>query len=132
MSDNLAVHAGTIMIGDLSVNRIGLGTNRITDTDEAKHLLKAAVDFGVNFIDTAHRYTGGVSESVIGATLSPYKNGLVIATKGGLTSEGPSSSPEALRSNLEDSLRRLKTIVLIFISCTELILECLSRIVLAP
>jgi pyridoxine 4-dehydrogenase len=109
MSENIAAKAGTIMIGDLNVNRIGLGTNRITDSEEAQILLRSAIDYGVNFIDTAHRYTNGVSETVIGNTLSPYSNGLVIATKGGLTSDGPSSSPEALRSHLEDSLARLKT-----------------------
>jgi pyridoxine 4-dehydrogenase len=97
-----------ITIGDLVVNRLGLGTNRISDTPESAALLRRAVELGVNFIDTAHRYAGGASETTIGKTLAPYKSGLVIATKGGLTPEGPSGSPKALRQDLEDSLTRLR------------------------
>ncbi len=109
-----ASQAGTIKIGDMTVHRIGLGTNRITDTSEARALLHKAVELGVNFIDTAHRYTNGASEMMIGKTLAPYENGLVIATKGGLTHEGPAASPEQLRADLEDSLERLK------LSCVDL------------
>jgi pyridoxine 4-dehydrogenase len=103
-----ASKAGTIKIGDMTVNRIGLGTNRITDTPDAEALLHRAVELGVNFIDTAHRYTGGASETMIGKTLAPYEDGLVIATKGGLTNGGPAASPDQLRKDLEDSLERLK------------------------
>lgn len=106
-----AAKAGTVLIGDLSVNRLGLGTNRIHDDSQGQALLKRAVELGINFIDTAHRYTGGESEIAIGNALSPYKNGLVIATKGGM---GNGASPEQLRSELEESLRRLKT------SCIDL------------
>jgi pyridoxine 4-dehydrogenase len=109
MGENMASNAGTVKIGDLKVNRIGLGTNRIIDNDESRDLLKAAVDLGISFIDTAHRYTDGVSETIIGNTLSPYPDGVVIATKGGLTADGPQGSPKALRRHLEDSLLRLKT-----------------------
>jgi pyridoxine 4-dehydrogenase len=100
--------AGTITVGDMVVNRIGLGTNRITDTPEARSLLLKAIEYGVNFIDTAHRYTMGVSETVIGDMLAPYKNGIVVATKGGLTPDGPAASPEELRSDIADSLKRLR------------------------
>src|SRR5665213_3453511 len=99
-----AKEAGTIKIGDLSVNRLGLGTNRLTDTDENRHLLTTAIELDVNFIDTAHRYTGGNSEIAIGNTLSPYQDGLVITTKGGWND----TRPEQLRDLVEESLRRLK------------------------
>jgi pyridoxine 4-dehydrogenase len=98
-----------LTIADMTVSRIGLGTNRITDTPAARQLLMHAVERGVNFIDTAHRYTNGASETAIGATFSNRPRGLVIATKGGLTPVGPSGSPSHLRTDLEDSLRRLRT-----------------------
>jgi pyridoxine 4-dehydrogenase len=109
MSDtNLAALAGTIKIGDLTVNRIGLGTNRITDNSESQELLLHAVELGVNFIDTAHRYGEGASEITIGRTLYPYKPGLIIATKGGFNYDGAEGSESALQKDLEDSLDRLK------------------------
>jgi pyridoxine 4-dehydrogenase len=105
MDDVSASQAGTIKIGDLVVNRLGLGTNRIHDDEAAYTLLRSAVDLGVNFIDTAHRYTGGESEKAIGNGLSPYEDGLVIATKGGM--EG--ASREKLESELHQSLTSLQT-----------------------
>jgi aryl-alcohol dehydrogenase-like predicted oxidoreductase len=105
---NLAAAAGQVKIGDLTVNRLGLGTNRISDTTESQALLGRAVELGVNFIDTAHRYGGGASEITIGKTLAPYA-GLVITTKGGFDYEGESGSPAVLRQHLEESLKRLKT-----------------------
>lgn len=99
-----AANAGTINIGDLTVNRLGLGTNRITDTEPAYRLLGRAVELGVNFIDTAWRYQNGESETAIGNALAPYSQGLVIATKGGWNDD----RPEALRGFVEESLRRLK------------------------
>jgi pyridoxine 4-dehydrogenase len=103
MADISAAAAGTIMIGDLTVNRIGLGTNRITNTPQARDLLKVAVEHGINFIDTAYRYGSGASETTIGETLAPY-DGVVVATKGGWEE----SKPGELREELETSLRRLK------------------------
>jgi pyridoxine 4-dehydrogenase len=100
-----AARAGTVRIGDKSVNRIGLGTNRITDTPGAHALLERAVELGVNFIDTARVYKDGASETTIGNTLAPYPTGLVVATKGGQTD----TLPEQLRDQLEGSLRRLQT-----------------------
>jgi aryl-alcohol dehydrogenase-like predicted oxidoreductase len=59
------------------------------DVDEAKRVLKRAVELGVNFIDTADSYGPAVSERLIGEALSPFPKGLVVATKGGLTRQGP-------------------------------------------
>ena len=84
--------------GDLEVNRLGFGAMRITgegvwgppkDPEAARKVLKKAVELGVNFIDTADAYGPDVSEHLIGEALSPYAKGLVIATKGGLTRQGP-------------------------------------------
>lgn len=106
---SLAAKAGKIKLGSLSVNRLGLGTNRISDTAESRELLLKAVELGIDFIDTAHRYSGGASETMIGTTLAPYPDGLVIASKGGVGPDGPSGSYEALKQDLEESLKRLKT-----------------------
>lgn len=110
------------IVGDLTVNRLGYGAMRITgkgiwgppkDKAEAIRVLQKAVELGVDFIDTADSYGPNVSEELIAEALYPYKNGLVIATKGGLTRTGPdqwpiNSSPEHLKEALEGSLKRLK------------------------
>lgn len=112
--------AGTITLGDLTVNRLGFGAMRITgpgiwgepeDHDNAVAVLKRAVELGVNFIDTADAYGPEVSENLIREALHPY-DGVVIATKGGLTRSGPDQwspdgSPEHLREALDASLKRL-------------------------
>jgi aryl-alcohol dehydrogenase-like predicted oxidoreductase len=117
-----AAAAGTVEIGDLAVNRMGFGAMRISgqgiwgepaDRDEAKRVLSRALELGVDFIDTANSYGPEVSETLIAETLHPYPDGLVIATKGGLTRPGPGEwvrdgRPEALREALEGSLRRLR------------------------
>lgn len=118
-----AAMAGTIDVGgDLTVNRLGFGAMRITgdgiwgppkDVDEAKAVLRRAVELGVNFIDTADSYGPHVSEELIGETLHPYPEDLVIATKGGLERTGPgqwptNGRPDHLREACEGSLRRLK------------------------
>jgi aryl-alcohol dehydrogenase-like predicted oxidoreductase len=59
----------------------------------------------VNFVDTAHLYNGGESESTIGAELAPFADGLVVATKGGYH---PGGGPEGLRAELEQSFERLR------------------------
>ena len=108
--------------GDLEVNRLGFGAMRITgegiwgppkDVEGAKAVLRKAVELGVNFIDTADAYGPQVSEQLIGEALSPYKKGVVVATKGGLTRQGPNKwlpvgRPEYLRQEVELSLRALK------------------------
>ncbi len=126
MSEWKAVHAGmagTIDVGgDLTANRLGFGAMRITgdgiwgepaDRDEAKAVLRRAIELGVNFIDTADSYGPHVSEELISETLSPYPNDLVIATKGGLERTGPgqwpaNGRPEHLIAACDASLRRLK------------------------
>ncbi|WP_433615144.1 aldo/keto reductase [Dactylosporangium sp. CA-139114] len=118
-----AANAGTIDVGgDLTVNRLGFGAMRITgdgiwgpprDREEAKRVLRRAVELGVNFIDTADSYGPDVSEEIIAEALHPYADDLVIATKGGLTRSGPNEwapdgRPEHLREALEGSLRKLR------------------------
>jgi pyridoxine 4-dehydrogenase len=96
-----------VRLGDTEVARIGLGTNRLTNTPENVAFLKAAVAAGLSHVDTAHTYTGGGSEETIGAALSPVPAGCVVATKGGFRpGEG---HPEALQAQIEESLRRLRT-----------------------
>ena len=118
-----AAEGGTFSLGgDLSVNRLGYGAMRLTgqgvwgepkDPEAAKTLLRRAVELGVNFIDTADSYGPEVSERHIGEALSPYADGVVIATKGGLTRQGPNrwmpvGRPEYLAQQVEMSLRHLK------------------------
>jgi pyridoxine 4-dehydrogenase len=118
-----AAASGTFSIGgDLSIHRLGFGAMRVTgagvwgepkDRDEAKRVLKRLPDLGVNFIDTADAYGPEVSENLIAEALHPYPAGLVIATKGGFTRQGPNQwtivgRPEYLRQCVEMSLRRLK------------------------
>ena len=108
--------------GDLSVNRLGFGAMRITgqgiwgwppDRENAKKVLRRAVDLGVNLIDTADAYGPETSELLIAEALHPYPTGLVIATKGGLTRPGPDNwvpncRPEYLSQCVDKSLKRLK------------------------
>ena len=118
-----AAASGTFTLGgDLTVNRMGFGAMRITgkgiwgdpkDPAEAKRVLTRAVELGINFIDTADSYGPEVSEQLIGEALAPYDGGVVIATKGGLTRQGPDEwnpvgRPEYLKQCVELSLRRLK------------------------
>jgi pyridoxine 4-dehydrogenase len=97
----------TLRLGDVEIVRIGLGTNRLTNTPDNVAFVKEAVAAGVNHIDTAHLYAGGKSEETIGAALSPVPDGCVVATKGGFRpGEG---RREMLRAQIEESLRRLRT-----------------------
>jgi pyridoxine 4-dehydrogenase len=96
-----------LRLGDTEVARIGLGTNRLTNKPEHVAFVKQAVAAGVDLIDTAHTYTGGGSEAAIAAALSPIPKGLVVATKGGFAPGH--GRPEVLRSQIEESLRRLRT-----------------------
>ena len=95
-------------LGDIDVARIGLGTNRLKKTQDNVGFVRSAVAGGVQMIDTAHSYTGGQSEETIGEALSPFPEGCIVATKGGLGGPGR-GRPEALSAELEESLRRLRT-----------------------
>jgi pyridoxine 4-dehydrogenase len=89
------------------VTRIGLGTNRLGDTPENRDFIAAAVDAGVELIDTAHLYAGGDSERTIGAALGGASDRALVATKGGYNAgEG---RPDVLREQIEESFRRLGT-----------------------
>ena len=113
--------SGTFSLGgDLSVTRLGYGAMRITgegvwgqpaDPETAKQVLRRAVELGVDLIDTADSYGPFVSEDLIREALHPY-DGVLVATKGGLTRTGPGvweqvGRPEYLRQCVEMSLRRL-------------------------
>jgi pyridoxine 4-dehydrogenase len=115
--------AGTLTLaGKLEVRRLGFGAMRITgegiwgppaDREGARAVLRHAVELGVDFIDTADSYGPEVSEELIAEALHPYPDGLVIATKGGLTRPGPGRwvrdcSPDHLRDACQKSLRRLR------------------------
>lgn len=99
----------TISLGSDRLARIGLGTNRLTETEENRSFLRAAVDAGLSFIDTAHLYAGGESELAIGSALAPFPESLVVATKGGYH---PGGGSEGLRTELEQSFERLRTEVI--------------------
>jgi pyridoxine 4-dehydrogenase len=108
--------------GELEVQRLGYGAMRIigkgvwgepADREGAKKLLRRVVELGVNFIDTADSYGPAVGEPMIGEVLAPYAQGTVIATKAGLTRQGPDrwmpvGRPEYLAQQVHMSLRYLK------------------------
>jgi pyridoxine 4-dehydrogenase len=108
--------------GDIEVNRMGYGGMQLTgsgvwgdahDRENAKQILKSAVEAGVNFIDTADAYGPHTNETLIADTLSPYKKGLIIATKGGFERTGPNQwvvngKPEYIKKAIEGNLKRLK------------------------
>ena len=123
MAERGAAASGTFSIGgDLAVHRLGFGAMRVTgkgiwgppeDPAEARATLRRVVELGIDFIDTADSYGPDVSEVLLAETLAPYKKGLVIATKGGLTRHGPDiwkpvGRPEYLRQCVLMSLRRLR------------------------
>jgi aryl-alcohol dehydrogenase-like predicted oxidoreductase len=108
--------------GDLTVNRLGFGAMRLTgegiwgwppDRENARKVLRRAVELGVNLIDTADAYGPETNELLIAEALHPYPKGLIIATKGGQTRPGPDQwaqdgRPESLKRCVENSLRRLR------------------------
>ena len=108
--------------GDLTVNRLGFGAMRLTgegiwgwppDRENAKKVLRRAVELGVTLIDTADAYGPETDELLIAEALHPYPKGLVIATKGGATRPGPgqwvpNGRPEYLSQCVDKSLKRLK------------------------
>src|SRR5205085_94567 len=117
-----ATKSSFLLAGDLSVNRLGFGAMRLTgegiwgwpaDRENAKKVLRRAVELGVNLIDTADAYGPETDELLIAEALHPYPKGLVIATKGGITRPGPgqwvpNGRPEYLSQCVDKSLQRLK------------------------
>ena len=105
--------------GDLPVHRLGYGAMQLpgpgvwgepADPENARRVVRAAVEQGVDFIDTADSYGPVVSERIIAEALHPYPEGLVIATKAGLTRQGPGiwtpvGRPAYLKQQVELSLR---------------------------
>src|SRR5437762_12868159 len=108
--------------GDLPVNRLGFGAMRLTgegiwgwppDRENARKVLRCAVELGASLIDTADAYGPETDELLIAEALYPYPKGLVIATKGGSTRPGPNQwvpdgRPEYLKQCVDKSLKRLK------------------------
>jgi aryl-alcohol dehydrogenase-like predicted oxidoreductase len=108
--------------GDLPVHRLGYGAMQITgqgvwgepaDRAGALAVVRAAVEQGVDFIDTADSYGPFVSEQIIAEALHPYGDELVIATKAGFTRQGPGvwtavGRPAYLTQQVELSLRHLR------------------------
>lgn len=121
MSERRAM-AGSVVIADLRVGRMGYGAMRITgrgvwgeprDRGEARRVLRRVVELGVDLIDTADSYGPAVSEELIAQALHPYPEHLVIATKGGSLRPGPGQwvrdgRPEHLKKVCEESLVRLR------------------------
>src|SRR5208337_2594385 len=123
MSTPSASASGRVNIGgDLPVHRLGYGTMRLvgegawgepSDPTEARRVLRRAVELGVNLIDTADAYGPEIAERLIAEALHPYPAGLIIATKGGITRQGPAKTEYVGRAGyllqcIEMSLRRLK------------------------
>jgi len=119
---NVAAASGHYEIGgDLPVARLGYGTMQLTgegvwgdprDRGEAVRVLRRAVELGVTFFDTADSYGPVVAEELLREALHPYADDVVIATKAGLTRQGPGiwtpvGNPAYLRQQCELSLRRL-------------------------
>jgi aryl-alcohol dehydrogenase-like predicted oxidoreductase len=118
-----ATAGGTFAIGgNLAVNRLGYGTMRLVgdgawgepgDAGAARRVLRRAIELGVNLIDTADAYGPEIAERLIAEALYPYPDGLTIATKGGITRQGPAKTEYVGRAGyliqcVEMSLRRLK------------------------
>jgi aryl-alcohol dehydrogenase-like predicted oxidoreductase len=123
MTSSSAAAGGTLKIGgDLPVHRLGYGTMRLVgegawgeprDPEEARRVLHRAVELGVTLIDTADAYGPEIAERLIAEALHPYPADLVIATKGGITRQGPAKTEYVGRAGyliqcIEMSLRRLK------------------------
>jgi pyridoxine 4-dehydrogenase len=117
-----AAAAGSIKLGDLTVNRLGFGAMRVAGADiwgepkdraAMRKLLARAFELGHTFVDTADSYGPDVSEILIAEALHPYPKELVIGTKGGLTRPSrhrwdENGSPEHLRRAVDASLKKLK------------------------
>ncbi|MFZ9138583.1 MAG: aldo/keto reductase [Hylemonella sp.] len=116
-------------LGPFKVSAVSLGCMNICHAygapipqDQAERLLLSAFELGVNHFDTAAIYGFGVSETIVGRTFARHRDKIVLASKGGMAGVDVSGDgklvrvidgrPEALRKNVEDSLRRLQTDVI--------------------
>jgi len=132
---NLGRRSGTFAIAGKAVARLGFGSMRLTgrgiwgqpsDRDECIAVVRRAVELGIQLIDTADSYGPHVAEEIIKEAIYPYRDDIVIATKAGLTRNGPDvidtesgekrlgpaawppvGRPEYLRQQALMSLRRL-------------------------
>jgi hypothetical protein len=111
----------TRTLGPLEVTAIGYGCMGLSanygqtpERDASIAMLRAAVDRGVTFFDTAEAYGPFSNEDVVGEGLAPVRDQIVIATKFGFSYDGTTrtgldSRPEHLTQAVEGSLRRLRT-----------------------
>jgi pyridoxine 4-dehydrogenase len=113
--------AGTFQLGDRKVNRLGYGAMQLAgpgvfgppkDRDAALAVLRAAVESGVDHIDTSDFYGPHITNQIIREALHPYRAGLVIVTKVGAVRGAdaswlPALSPADLTSAVHDNLRNL-------------------------
>jgi aryl-alcohol dehydrogenase-like predicted oxidoreductase len=101
-------------IGSLEVSVVGLGCNnfgRRVDADGTRAVIDAALDAGVDFLDTADIYGNGQSEEYLGRALQGRRERVVLATKFGMKMDEQrrGAHPDYVRRAVEDSLRRLQT-----------------------
>ena len=104
----------TRRIGSLSVSLVGLGCNNFgwrLDVDATARVVDAALEVGVNFLDTADIYGGTKSEEFLGQVLAGRRDQVVLATKFGMKVDDArqGAKPAYVRQAAEDSLRRLQT-----------------------
>src|SRR6266576_114809 len=116
-----AARAGSYRVGDLDRNRIGYGAMQLAgpgvfgpprDRAAAIEVLRTAVELGINHIDTADGYGPYITNEIIREALFPYGDRVHIVTKVGVVRDErggwlPGNSPESLREQVHDNLRRL-------------------------
>jgi aryl-alcohol dehydrogenase-like predicted oxidoreductase len=109
--------------GERAINRMGYGGMQLTgtgvwgdpaDRENAKRVLRTAVEAGVNFIDTADAYGPHTNEVLIQESIGQYYDKVIVATKGGFERPAPgewvpNGRPEYIKKCIEGSLKRLKT-----------------------
>jgi len=120
-------------VSALGLGCMGLshGYGPATDKQQAIALIRAAVDRGVTFFDTAEVYGPYLNEEVVGEALAPVRDRVTIATKFGFDCDKPgqviNSRPAHIRAAVEGSLARLKTALSIFTISTAWIRTCQWR-----
>ena len=116
-----ALRYRTLGKSNISVSEIGFGTWGLggtsygsVDDNVSRDALRVAIDRGVNFFDTSDFYGAGHSETILGDVISPYRENLVITTKGGMLPHDGFDMPQDfsvhhLTRSIENSLKRLRT-----------------------